>query len=153
MRCWLVACYADAYGLQIVAGRSFSEEYGDDVDKLVINETAVRNLGFASNDEAIGELVTVECTDAPMQIIGVVKDYHQQALSKNYTPIMLIHKDKIDWLPQRYISVVMASGNPRDWYLKCKRSGISISRIPALIISSSISSSTTNIGKTRFSER
>ncbi len=69
----MLACdpdYADAYGLQIVAGRSFSEEYGDDVDKLVINETAVRNLGFASNDEAIGELVTVECTDAPMQIIG-----------------------------------------------------------------------------------
>ena len=133
----MLACdpdYADAYGLQIVAGRSFSEEYGDDVDKLVINETAVRNLGFASNDEAIGELVTVECTDAPMQIIGVVKDYHQQALSKNYTPIMLIHKDKIDWLPQRYISVVMASGNPRmNWYLRvARRSGISILRIPAL---------------------
>lgn len=49
-----------------------------------------------------------------MQIIGVVKDYHQQALSKNYTPIMLIHKDKIDWLPQRYISIVMTSGNPRE---------------------------------------
>ena len=58
--------------------------------------------------------MTVECTDAPMQIIGVVKDYHQQALSKNYTPIMLIHKDKIDWLPQRYISVVMKSGDPRE---------------------------------------
>ncbi len=100
----MLACdpdYIEAYGLQVIAGRGFSEEYGDDVDKLVINETAVRNLGFASNDEAIGELVTVECTDAPMQIIGVVKDYHQQALSKNYTPIMLIHKDKIDWLPQR----------------------------------------------------
>ena len=113
----MLACdpdYIEAYGLQVIAGRGFSEEYGDDVDKLVINETAVRNLGFASNDEAIGELVTVECTDAPMQIIGVVKDYHQQALSKNYTPIMLIHKDKIDWLPQRYISIVMTSGNPRE---------------------------------------
>ena len=41
----------------------------------VYKRQAVRNLGFASNDEAIGELVTVECTDAPMQIIGVVKDY------------------------------------------------------------------------------
>lgn len=113
----MLACdpdYIEAYGLQVIVGRGFSEEYGDDVDKLVINETAVRNLGFASNDEAIGELVTVECTDAPMQIIGVVKDYHQQALSKNYTPIMLIHKDKIDWLPQRYISIVMTSGNPRE---------------------------------------
>ncbi|ADV43016.1 ABC transporter permease [Bacteroides helcogenes] len=113
----MLACdpdYIDAYGLQMVVGRGFSEEYGDDVDKLVINETAARNLGFASGEEAIGELVDVECTDAPMQIIGVVKDYHQQALSKNYTPIMLIHKDKIDWLPQRYISIVMNSGSPRE---------------------------------------
>ena len=98
--------YIDAYGLQLVAGRGFSEDYGDDVNKLVVNESAVRNLGIASNEEALGEEIEVECTDAPMQIIGVVKDYHQQALNKNYTPIMLIHKDKIGWLPQRYISIV-----------------------------------------------
>lgn len=91
--------YIDAYGLQLVAGRGFSEDYGDDVNKLVVNESAVRNLGIASNEEALGEEIEVECTDASMQIIGVVKDYHQQALNKNYTPIMLIHKDKIGWLP------------------------------------------------------
>lgn len=113
----MLACdadYVDAYGFEMVAGRGFSEEYGDDVDKLVINETAVRNLGFTSNDEAIGEQITVECVEAPMQVIGVLKDYHQQALNKNYTPIMLIHKDKIDWLPQRYISIVMKSGDPKE---------------------------------------
>lgn len=108
------ADYAEAYGLQVVAGRSFSEDFGDDVDKLVINETSVRHLGFSTNDEAIGQLVDVECTDAPMQIIGVVKDYHQQALNKNFTPIMLIHKDKINWLSLRYISIVMKSGDPQD---------------------------------------
>lgn len=63
---------------------------------------------------APGERVAVECTYIPMQIIGVVKDYHQQALNKNYTPIMLIHKDQIGWLPQRYISVVIKSGDPRE---------------------------------------
>lgn len=114
----MLACdadYIDAYGLQLVAGRGFSEEFGDDRDKLVINEASVRSLGFASNAEAIGEQVTVECVDdGPMQVIGVVKDYHQQALNKNYTPIMLIHKDKIDWLPQRYISVVMKAGDPKE---------------------------------------
>ena len=106
--------YIDAYGLQLVVGRGFSEDYGDDVNKLVVNESAVRNLGIASNEEALGEEIEVECTDAPMQIIGVVKDYHQQALNKNYTPIMLIHKDKIGWLPQRYISIVMKSGDPKE---------------------------------------
>lgn len=109
------ADYVDAYGLQLIAGRTFSEDFGDDKNKLVINETSVRLLGFASNDEAIGEQVTVECVDdGPMQIIGVVQDYHQQSLNKSYTPIMLIHKDKITWLPQRYISVVMKSGDPKE---------------------------------------
>ena len=46
---------SDAYGLEVVAGRGFSEEYGDDVNKLVINETAARMLGYVDNDDAIGE--------------------------------------------------------------------------------------------------
>ena len=45
--------YIDAYGLEVVAGRGFSEEYGDDVNKLVINETAARMLGYVDNDNAI----------------------------------------------------------------------------------------------------
>lgn len=106
--------FIDAYDLKLLVGRGFSEEFGDDVDKLVVNESAVRALGFTSNEEAIGEQVTVECVEKPMQIIGVVQDYHQQALTKNYTPIMLVHKDKIRWLAQRYISIVMNPGNPKE---------------------------------------
>lgn len=109
------ADYMDAYGLEIVAGRGFSEDFGSDIDKLVINETAARMLGFANNEDAIGDEVLVETVAGPMQVIGVVKDYHQQALNKNFTGIMLFHKDKISWIPQRYISVVIkAGGNPAD---------------------------------------
>lgn len=106
--------YIDAYGLEVVAGRGFSEEYGDDVNKLVINETAARMLGYVDNDNAIGEEIAVETLGEPMQVIGVVKDYHQQALNKGYTGVMLFHKDKIDWIPQRYISVVMKPGDPSE---------------------------------------
>lgn len=104
--------YIEAYRLKVVAGRGFSEEYGDDINKLVINETAVRMLGYVNNEDAIGEEISVETIGEPMQVIGVVKDYHQQALNKSYTPIMLFHKDKIDWIPQRYISVVMQTDDP-----------------------------------------
>ena len=108
------ADYIEAYGLALAAGRGFSEAFGDDKNKLVINEMAVRSLGFTSNEEAIGKQVSVETLAEPMQIIGVLKDYHQQSLNKNYTPIMLIHKDKINWLPLRYISIVMTSNNPKE---------------------------------------
>lgn len=106
--------YIDAYGLEVVAGRGFSEEYGDDVNKLVINETAVRMLGYTNNEDAIGEEISVETVGGTMQVIGVVKDYHQQALNKDYTGVMLFHKDKITWIPQRYISVVMKPGEPSE---------------------------------------
>lgn len=106
--------YLEAYDLRMVAGRGFSEEYGNDVYKIVVNEAALRTLGFASADEAIGERLIVETVDQPMQIIGVVKNYHQQSLNKDYTPILFALHEKLSWMRQRYISVVMENGNPKD---------------------------------------
>lgn len=105
--------YLDAYDLKVVAGRGFSEDYGGDADKLVINEAAVRNLGFRNNEEALGQLISVETVEEPMQVIGVVQNYHQQSLNKAYTPIMFLQHEKISWFKLRYISVVMDGANPR----------------------------------------
>ena len=104
--------YLDAYDLEFVAGRGFAEDFGGDVYNIVLNEAAVRILGFASADAALGERLSV--VDQPMQIIGVVKDYHQQSLNKDYTPILFALHDKLSWMKQRYISVVMENGNPRE---------------------------------------
>lgn len=104
--------YLDAYDLKIVAGRGFSEQFGGDADKLVINEAAVRNLGFKNNEEALGQLISVETVEQPMQVIGVVRNYHQQSLNKAYTPIMFFLHEHISWFKQRYISIVMNGGNP-----------------------------------------
>ena len=71
-------------------------------------------MGFASADAAIGERLSVETVDQPMKIIGVVKDYHQQSLNKGYTPILFALHDKLSWMKQRYISVVMENANPRE---------------------------------------
>lgn len=106
--------YLEAYDLEIVAGRGFSEEYGADQNKLVVNETSVRTLGYSSNEEALGQLILVETVEEPMQIIGVVKDYHQQSLNKAYTPIMFAQSSILPWMKQRYISVVMKNGNPKE---------------------------------------
>lgn len=100
-----------AYGLQLVAGRGFSEDFGADKNKLVINETAVHTLGYANNEESLGQLIYVETVEEPMQIIGVVKDYHQQSLNKAYTPIMFAQRSALPWMKLRYISIVMENGN------------------------------------------
>lgn len=106
--------YLQAYDLQVVAGRGFSEEYRADRNKLVVNEASVRTLGYTSNEEALGQLILVETVEEPMQIIGVVKNYHQQSLNKSFTPIMFAQSSILPWMKQRYISVVMKNGNPKD---------------------------------------
>lgn len=106
--------FLDAYDLKFVAGRGFSEDFGGDVYNIVLNEAAVRTLGFESPEKALGERLSVETVDQPMQIIGVVNNYHQQSLNKDYTPILFALHDKLSWMKQRYISVVMENANPRE---------------------------------------
>lgn len=115
------ADYLNAFDLKLAAGRGFSEEFGNDGYKLVLNEEAVRTLGFGSAEEAIGERLNVETVGEPMQIIGVVKNYHQQSLNKDYTPILFAFHDQLNWMKRRYISIVIDKGNPKELVDKVER--------------------------------
>lgn len=106
--------YQEAYELDLVAGRFFSEEYGNEKDKLLINESAVATLGFRSPEDALHKNLMVETVATPMQIIGVLKDYHQQSLTKNYTPFMLALHDNLQWMTQRFISVKTVDCNQQE---------------------------------------
>lgn len=111
--------YIATYGLAVVAGRGFGAEFTGDENRMVVNEAAVRALGFATPDEAVGKFVTVETReDRPMEIVGVVKDYHQQGLRNGYTPIMLIRESALGWLPQKFVSVKFAENAPIDELLR-----------------------------------
>lgn len=105
--------FIDTYGLEVVAGRSFGEEFTGDEDRMVINEAAARTLGFTAPEEALGQKVTVETReDVPMEIVGVVADYHQQGLGNAYTPIMMVRESAIGWMAQKYVSVSFSEDAP-----------------------------------------
>ncbi|HEX2534641.1 MAG TPA: ABC transporter permease, partial [Chitinophagaceae bacterium] len=76
--------YIETLGLQMVAGRGFSKAVTTDKDHaFVINETAVRELGFGTPEKAIGQTLHWEVWESVTpdslktgQVIGVVKDFH-----------------------------------------------------------------------------
>lgn len=66
-----------------VAGRLFSSEFPTDTAfKLVVNETAIRKLGFPTPQEAIGQRIMFNWRqqDYFFEIIGVLKDFHFENL-------------------------------------------------------------------------
>lgn len=104
--------FIPTYGLHVIAGRAFDKNRPADSVGLVMNEAAVTQFGFASPQDAIGKKVWIETLEKePNEIIGVVKNYHQQSLQKNYTPVIMFMDPKLPWIPADYISIKVNGGN------------------------------------------
>ncbi|HEX9512568.1 MAG TPA: ABC transporter permease [Puia sp.] len=107
--------YIKAYGLQVIAGRDFDRSRPSDSIGVVMNESAVRQFGFASAEAAIGQKVWLETVEKrPNEIIGIIKDYHQQSLQQKYTPVILFMDPALGWIPTDYFSVKLNTGQLQD---------------------------------------
>ena len=95
--------YIATFGLQLLAGRFFSEaqpisnteiisanenapDFGTNDHSVIVNETAARRLGFTRVEDAIDQQIAV--FGGVKQIVGVVKDYHHKSLKSNFEPII-----------------------------------------------------------------
>lgn len=102
--------YFNTFNLQLVAGRSFIKNFGDERNNILVNEESLKQLGISSAREAIGRKVVLEGEKEPVEIIGVVKNWHQRGLGNVYTPIMFVMNGRVNWVPAQYIAVKV-SGN------------------------------------------
>lgn len=102
--------YLDLYAPKILCGRTFSEDYGNELNKVVLNEEAIRLLGYPSSEEALGKQLAMEVLEEPLEIIGVIRNYHQQSLAEPYKPIMFFMKERVPFIATPYISVQVRSG-------------------------------------------
>ena len=97
--------FFDTYQIEFVAGRAYSRDRETDgnplaenyvegqdlVGTMVINEAAVRRLGYLSPEDALGKRVIIGVgrdIDATMEIIGVIQDIQFQSLRQSMRPEM-----------------------------------------------------------------
>jgi ABC-type antimicrobial peptide transport system permease subunit len=73
------------YGMRMVAGRNL--RHSDSLTEYVINETAARQLGFATPSAALGQFLG----DNAVPIVGVVADYHEGSFQKPIHPMVIGH--------------------------------------------------------------
>lgn len=85
--------FVPAYGLELKAGRNFSEDFATDTKAAVLNELAVKQLGFETADSAIQQ--RIRRGGDTLTVIGVVANFHQQGLQKAIAPIILLLRPNI----------------------------------------------------------
>ena len=81
--------FIPTYGVHVVAGRNFSRAYGRDTSNFVLNEAAVKAIGWKSPQDAIGK--DFKYASLRGQVIGVIGDFHFESLRHEIVPIVLVN--------------------------------------------------------------
>lgn len=95
--------YLETMGLELVEGRYFSKEYGDEQNKVILNETAV--AVFEMEDPVGTTTYLWGDPNNPMEVIGVVRDYHWESKHMEIRPHALMHLQVQPWIQPNYVSV------------------------------------------------
>ncbi|HTF19366.1 MAG TPA: ABC transporter permease [Chryseolinea sp.] len=85
------ADFIPIYGLEVIAGRPFSHEVKNEQKSLMLNESAVKTMGFDNPDQAIDDHVFF--WGDTFRIVGVVKNYHQESVKKSFEPLLFRYSD------------------------------------------------------------
>jgi putative ABC transport system permease protein len=85
--------YIPTMGMEIVAGRNFSLDFGTEKNNIIINQTAAKELGIA--EDPIGK-VFEKMTDnqggrEEVRVVGVVKDFVARTLREPIRPLMMAY--------------------------------------------------------------
>lgn len=111
--------FIETLGLEMKTGRFFSKDYKTDPSAIIINEAAVKLLGwknplnrhFFSNDQKL-------------KVIGVVKDFHYQSLHQPVQSMaLLLLNGAYDFLAENFISVRVKPGNIEENLRIIKKNG------------------------------
>jgi len=93
MQTWTIDYeYVKTMGMEIVKGRDFSKDFGRDSSAILITETTAKMLGY---NDPVGKMlyvpsnITGDKSMIPLQIIGLIKDFHFESLRQNIGPLCM----------------------------------------------------------------
>jgi ABC-type antimicrobial peptide transport system permease subunit len=93
--------YIETFDIEVIEGRSFSQDFVSDVNNYLINETALKYMNL---EDPVGEEITFWGQKGT--IIGVVKDFHHVSLHKEILPqIITIHPRNYQALQHVFIKI------------------------------------------------
>ena len=102
--------FLETMQLDLVEGRDFSEEFPTDVDGVLLNETAVKFLGW---ENPIGKhLIYPGNRHQRLQVLGVIKDFNFFSLHFEVQPFAIfLFTSQTYTLPVNYLSVRVQPGD------------------------------------------
>jgi putative ABC transport system permease protein len=80
--------FISTFGMPLAAGRFFSRNYGTDTLSYVLNQSAVKAIGWKNDQVAIGK--DFKYGGVAGHVIGVLKDFHFESMHQAITPMVFL---------------------------------------------------------------
>lgn len=81
----------DFYGMEILAGRGFDPEFGQEESNVLFNEAALQRIGFDDPEEILDQRINF--WGDTMTVVGVVKNYRQESPKQAYDALIFRYFD------------------------------------------------------------
>ncbi|MDN5202455.1 ABC transporter permease [Fulvivirgaceae bacterium BMA10] len=95
--------YLDLLGVEFIAGRNFDPQHANDKYGVILNEEAVKVLGWGTKenfhtDSPIGKSVIIASGgEQEMEVLGVVKNFNFNSVRETIKPLIIINQHN-DWV-------------------------------------------------------
>jgi putative ABC transport system permease protein len=86
--------FIETMGIKLLAGKDVTEENpGDSINTVLINESAMRKLGYTDPEDALNhELQFPDFQNSPtFRIIGVTEDFHNMSVREQVPPTVMVY--------------------------------------------------------------
>ncbi|MFN5169511.1 MAG: ABC transporter permease [Cyclobacteriaceae bacterium] len=90
--------YVSTLGLKLLAGRNFDPARQSDEEALLINEEAVKQMGWGTPENAIGKKIVSPSQTPAGTVIGVLKNYHDWGLQNKIAPSAIDYNSSYAYL-------------------------------------------------------
>lgn len=73
--------------IKLKLGRNFSTDAPGDVDRVILNETAIRQIGWPLDESVIGKKIETPGSEIKFEVVGVIEDFHYWSLATPIEPM------------------------------------------------------------------
>ena len=108
--------YLDALGIKVVRGRNFMADNPGDIQRVIVNEAAVKKMGWSVDESVLGKKL-IYSADAQFEIVGIVADFNYWSLNTPIEPMAIFHVEnsKVYGSKRQFLVMRISPQDLRSW--------------------------------------
>jgi putative ABC transport system permease protein len=104
--------------IQLKFGRNFSKAMPGDAERVILNETALKRIGWAADESVIGKKIFSPGGEITFEVIGVVGDFNYWSLENPIEPMGIFHinsKNLFGLGGEEYLTLRVSQQSAEAW--------------------------------------